>query len=157
VSTARDTQSAPNYLRRGLIIPAFPRGPAIIPRDNTTAGDVIITLFETRARYRDTNDKPDQPRSLLMPTSSVPPCIIFPRAPHALCGVHVLSVPQILRGQHGLAAARGGANLGLWRSAQRSLCAASLLHRDEAQSRVLQVCCCALYRVIRALYGPSVH
>lgn len=48
-------------------------------------------------------------------------------------------VPQVLRGQHGLAAARGGANLGLRRSSQRSMCAASLLHCDEAKSRVLQV------------------
>lgn len=53
--------------------------------------------------------------------------------------LHGLSVLQVLRGQHGLAAARGGASLGLWRSSQRSLCAASLLHRDQAQSRDLQV------------------
>jgi len=51
----------------------------------------------------------------------------------------VFYVPQVLRGQHGLATARGGANLGLWRSSQRSLCAASLLHCDEAKSWVLQV------------------
>jgi len=55
-----------------------------------------------------------------------------------VCGC-VFYVPQVLRGQHGLATARGGANLGLWRSSQRSLCAASLLHCDEAKSRVLQV------------------
>lgn len=53
--------------------------------------------------------------------------------------LYVLSVLQVLRSQHGHAAARGGANLGLRRSSQRSLCAASLLHRDQAQSQLLQV------------------
>lgn len=55
------------------------------------------------------------------------------------CFARSLSVLQVLRGQHGLAAARGGASLGVRRSSQRSLCAASLLHRDQAQSRDLQV------------------
>jgi len=68
--------------------------------------------------------------------------IILSRTPRAhlavvrvcVCVWMVFYVPQVLRGQHGLATARGGANLGLWRSSQRSLCAASLLHCDEAKS-----------------------
>lgn len=51
-----------------------------------------------------------------------------------------ISVLQILRGQHGFAATRSRASLGLWRSSQWCLCAASLLHCYKTQSRVLQVC-----------------
>lgn len=76
-------------------------------------------------------------------TVSLPRVIILSRARRCarsvVCVRVFLSIPQVLRGQHGLAAARGRADLGLRRPSQRSLCAAPLLHRDEAQSRVLQV------------------
>lgn len=110
--------------------------------------DIVITVypFSRRARHYDANNAPDtRPLSRISPNAqarSRSMYIILPRthpARASWCARVCFYVPQVLRGQHGLAAARGGANLGLRRSSQRSLCAASLLHCDEAKSRVLQV------------------